>query len=456
MPSETQMGSILIVDDNHKLLKVLGSILERESFAVSMAANGREAVDRLRREPFDLVVTDLVMPMLGGMEILEFVKKYHPETPVIILTGHGSIESAVDAVKKGAFDYVEKPFHNDVFVQKIRNAFEAERFARDTRRLKSRLMEKKGLEAIVYQSKEMKRIIEQVRLVAAKDVSVIIYGESGTGKELVARAIHYCSPRCDRPVIAVNCASIPESLLENELFGHVKGAYTGANATKKGLFEEANHGTIFLDEIGDISPGVQSKLLRVLQEHEFKKIGGTEDIRVDVRVISATNQDLKAAVEQERFREDLFYRLNVVPLFIPPLRERIDDIPVLAEHFRKTLNDELGLQVKGFAPSCIDAMHNYRWPGNVRELKNKIKMVMIMTRNEQISAEDMDLQDAQAAPAFKTFRQAREEFERDYINRSLKFCKGNVKKAAQLAGRDRSTFYDLLKKYNIEADEYRG
>jgi len=304
-------------------------------------------------------------------------------------------------------------------------------------------------------SEVMQKIKKQIEIVARKDIAVIVYGESGTGKELAARALHRLSPRVNRPFVAVNCASIPETLLENELFGHVRGAYTGANSTEKGLFEEAHTGTIFLDEIGDIPGSLQAKLLRVLQESEFKKVGGTRDIRVDVRLITATNQDLREAVAAGRFREDLFYRINVVPLVMPALRQRSDDIPCLAHHFRVQFNAELGLKIKGFCDDAIASMVNFPWPGNVRELRNRVKMAMVMAQTEQITSDDLGFTEGGDGRAFPPYRDAKESFERTYVVRALKVCGGNVKKAAKLAGRDRSTFYDLLKKYAIDADSFR-
>ncbi|MFC2172719.1 sigma-54-dependent transcriptional regulator [Acidobacteriota bacterium] len=454
--SETALaGKILVADDNMNTLKALRYLLETEGFAVETVPSAEAVLDTLRAYDFNVLVTDLRMPGMDGVELMEMVHKTYPDLPIIILTGHGTIESAVEAVKKGAYDYVEKPWHNRDFIDKIRSAYERQSVSMEIKKLKTQIFEQRGPDAIIYVSNPMKKIMEQVSMVADRDVSVILYGESGTGKELAARAIHYGSPRRDRPFVAVNCASIPETLLENELFGHVKGSYTGANATQKGLFEESDTGTIFLDEIGDISQPMQAKLLRVLQDHEFKKIGGTRPIRVNVRVVSATNQNLRAMVDKGSFRDDLFYRLNVVPITLPPLRERIDDIPLLIDYFRNLFNDELNLKLKGFTREAMEEMMRYPWPGNVRELKNKIKMAMVMTKNSLISPEDLALSDQPQKSVFKCFKDAKEEFEREYLERSLRLAGGNVKKAARLAKRDRSTFYDLLKKYDIDVGKYR-
>jgi two-component system response regulator GlrR len=337
----------------------------------------------------------------------------------------------------------------------VRLALEKQSLSNEVKRLKAKVAEHKGIEAMIGTSPALMRVTDQIRTIAGKNITVIIHGESGTGKELAARALHQASARRERPFVAVNCAAIPESLLENELFGHVKGAFTGASAHHRGLFEEAHGGTIFLDEIGDIPASLQAKLLRVLQEQEFKKVGGTRDVRVDVRLITATNKDLQEAVSAGRFREDLFYRINVVPIRMPSLRERLEDVPILAHYFRNVFNDELSIAIKGFDDAALAQMVNYTWPGNVRELRNRVKMAMVMAKGPMVGVDDLALEAGGDAPAFPAFRDAKEQFERDYVVRALKVCAGNVKKAALMAGRDRSTFYDLLKKHAIDADSFR-
>jgi two-component system response regulator GlrR len=291
--------------------------------------------------------------------------------------------------------------------------------------------------------------------VAQNDVPVIIYGESGTGKELVARAIHYTGKRADRPFIVENCGAIPENLIENELFGHVKGAYTDARTDQKGLFEEAHGGTLFLDEIGELPLALQVKFLRVLQDGEFKRIGSTKPIKVDVRVIAATNKDLIQAIAEKTFREDLFYRLNVIPIHIPPLRERKEDIPLLINHFLQEFNKELGKGVEGFSPAAIQKMMTYQWPGNVRELKNKVKQAMVLTRNNVITAEDLFFHVPVSSNKFQSFKEAKREFEKEYISQVLRICQGNISQAARLAKKDRKDFYDVMKKYGIQPETFR-
>jgi two-component system response regulator GlrR len=298
-------------------------------------------------------------------------------------------------------------------------------------------------------------VLNQISLVANSDVSVIIYGESGTGKELAAKAIHYGSPRHSAPFVVVNCGAIPSNLMENELFGHTRGAYTDAHAEKKGLFEEADKGTIFLDEIGEIDTSIQVKLLRVLQDHEFKKVGGTKTIKVDVRVIAATNKNLRQAIERKTFREDLFYRLNVIPITMPPLRERKEDIPMLANHFMKKFRSEINPRIEGITPDAIHKMMMYDWPGNVRELENKITQAMVLTKTNMISAENLFLQTEGKVEEFRSFKKAKQDFEREYIIQVLRLTGGNVSRAAKIAQKDRKDFYEVMKKYSIDPKQFR-
>lgn len=447
---------LLLVDDNINALRALQYVFEREGFRVDCAASGPVALDLLRKARFDAVISDVMMPGMDGIELLGQVHAQHPDLPVLMLSAHGTIERAVEAVRRGAFDFAQKPWKPAEICAKVRRAMEKlpppTPVVQDA--LATEQPERVG-EALIGTSAVMRRTVAQIETVAKKVISVVIYGESGTGKELAARALHMLSPRRDRPFVAINCATIPETLLENELFGHVRGAYTGATNTHKGLFEEAHTGTIFLDEIGDISPSIQAKLLRVLQEQEFKKVGGTKDVRVDVRVVTATNKDLREAVAAGRFREDLFYRINVIPIQMPALRERLDDIPLLAQHFRVLFNQELHLNVKGFTDEALVRMMSFDWPGNVRELRNRIKMAVVMAKDSRITAEDLGFQDTGEIQALPNFNEARESFEKEYVTRVLKLCGGNVKKAAKLAGRDRSTFYDLLNKHELCPDEFR-
>ena len=316
-------------------------------------------------------------------------------------------------------------------------------------------MSRRKSDYIVGACAKIEELLTQTSIVAQNDVPVIIYGESGTGKELVARAIHYTGKRADRPFVVENCGAIPENLIENELFGHVKGAYTDARTDQKGLFEEAHGGTLFLDEIGELPVTLQVKFLRVLQDGEFKRIGSTRPIRVDVRVIAATNKDLIQAIAEKSFREDLFYRLNVIPVNIPPLRERKEDIPLLINHFLSDFNKELGKVVEGFSPAAIQKMMTYQWPGNVRELKNKIKQAMVLTRNNVITAEDLFFHVPVSSNKFQSFKEAKREFEKEYISQVLRICQGNISQAARLAKKDRKDFYDVMKKYGIQPEAFR-
>ena len=316
-------------------------------------------------------------------------------------------------------------------------------------------MSRRKSDFIVGQSAKIEELLTQISIVAQNDVPVIIYGESGTGKELVARAIHYTGRRADQPFVVENCGAIPENLIENELFGHVKGAYTDARTDQKGLFEEAHDGTLFLDEIGELPLPLQVKFLRVLQDGEFKRIGSTRPIKTDVRVIAATNKDLIQAISEKTFREDLFYRLNVIPIHLPPLRERKEDIPLLINHFLTAFNKELGKSVEGFSPAAIQKMMTYQWQGNIRELKNKVKQAMVLTRNNVITAEDLFFHVPVSSNKFQSFREAKREFEKEYISQVLRICQGNISQAARLAKKDRKDFYDVMKKYGIQPEAFR-
>jgi two-component system response regulator GlrR len=316
-------------------------------------------------------------------------------------------------------------------------------------------MSRRKSDFIVGSCPKIEELLTQISIVAQNDVPVIIYGESGTGKELVARAIHYTGKRADRPFVVENCGAIPENLIENELFGHVKGAYTDARTDQKGLFEEAHGGTLFLDEIGELPLPLQVKFLRVLQDGEFKRIGSTRAIKVDVRVIAATNKDLIQAISEKTFREDLFYRLNVIPIHLPPLRDRKEDIPLLINHFLTEFNKELGKNVEGFSPAAIQKMMTYQWPGNIRELKNKVKQAMVLTRNNVITAEDLFFHVPVSSNKFQSFKEAKREFEKEYISQVLRICQGNISQAARLARKDRKDFYDVMKKYGIQPEVFR-
>jgi len=375
--------------------------------------------------------------------------------PVIILTAYGSIESAVEAMKRGAYNYLTKPFDPRELLFQIKNALRSQGLLLEIKRLKGLLEERYDFKNIVAKSEEMQKVLEKVSFVAKTDSTVAVLGESGTGKELIARAIHFASDRKDKPFIAVHSAAIPETLLESELFGHEKGAFTGAIRTSKGFFIQAHEGTIFLDEIGDMPLSIQAKILRVLQERQFYPLGTEKPVEVDVRVIVATNRNLEFEVKEGRFREDLFYRILVIPITIPPLRERKEDIPTLVELFLREFSQQMKKEVKGITPAAMQKLMLHDWPGNIRELKNAIEYAITMTRHEVIT-EDLILQGKSSThDTMTTLKEARDTFERDYIIRLLDITGGNISKAAKLAGKYRADFYHLLRKHNIKPETFK-
>ena len=379
------MNRILIVDDEQSMRELLAILLRKEGYEVVTAENGANALKAVQREIFDLVITDLRMPQFDGMALLKSVKEVSPDTIVIIITAFGTTEGAERARNLGAYDYIGKPFNNDEIKLVIHNALEKRHLRKENLLLKREIESRAGFEYFIGKSEPMQRIFSLIRQVADTKSTVLITGESGTGKELVARALHTHSARKNNPFVTVNCGALPETLLESELFGYMKGAFTGAVSNKQGLFEAANGGTIFLDEISATTPALQIKLLRVIQEREFKRVGGTADIKVDVRVLAASNSDLPQEVSKGSFREDLYYRLNVIPIHVPPLRERMDDIPLLINFFLKNISS--GREPKKIAPEAMNRLLNYRWPGNVRELENAIERLNILASGDTIRIE---------------------------------------------------------------------
>ena len=369
---------ILVVDDEELNRDLLQQMLEREGYQVAIAANGQEALALLRQEMFHVVLTDLKMPGMTGVEVIRELKMLAPSTMGIIHTAYGSVETAVEAMKAGAYDYVTKPVRRDELLVVIQRALEFQRLHYENVSLRKQLKAKYKFDNIISDNEKMQAIFTQVEKVADTDSTVLIYGESGTGKELVARALHYNSYRQDKPLVPINCGAIPEDLLESELFGHEKGAFTGATAQRLGRFELANGGTIFLDEIGEMRPALQVKILRVLQEREFERIGGTRTIKVDVRIIAATNKNLEDLVARQQFRDDLYWRLNVIPITLPPLRERLSDMPLLVAHFIAHFNAEKKQQLTGITPEALQMLQSYHWPGNVRELENAVERIAIL------------------------------------------------------------------------------
>ncbi len=448
-------ASILIVDDEAGVRSALAGVLGDEGYAVEAVATGEACLDRLSRGRVDLVVLDIWLPGLDGLATLERLRERHGDVPVVMISGHGSIESAVRAVKMGAFDFVEKPLSLEKTVQVVRNALRTRQLEAENRALRARVDRQLTM---VGEGSAMRQLREQVAMAAPTNGRVLIYGENGTGKELVARSIHALSRRRHGPFVEVNCAAIPEELIESELFGHVRGAFTGAMQDRRGRFEAADGGTLFLDEIADMSLKTQAKVLRALQEQVVDRVGGTTSIKVDVRVLAATNKDLPAEIRAGRFREDLYFRLNVIPIFVPPLRDREEDIPLLAEYFMSELSREYGRRPKSLDASAIAALRRHPWPGNVRELRNVLERSIIMVPGDVISAQHLSLpgsslpddeDDSAGERPLVPLQEARDRFERDYILRALASQHGNMSRTADLLGVERSNLYRKMRAHGI-------
>ncbi len=454
-------ATILVIEDDPVQRKALQEILRQEGYEVDAAANGEAGLERLQEIPFDLVLTDLNLPGISGMEILSYLVRHRPDAPCIILTGYATIKNSVAAMRQGAFDYVAKPVDPQELRLLVRRALEHRRLQQENLHLKKQLYRRFGFTNIIGASEAIQEVFEMVRKVADTDSTVLVLGESGTGKELIARALHYNSSRRQGPLIPVNCAAIPEELLESELFGHERGAFTHAVRTRIGRFEQANGGTIFLDEIADMSPTLQVKILRVLQDRAFERIGGVKTIRVDIRVLAATNRDLEAMVREGRFREDLYYRLNVIPLRIPPLRARPTDIPLLAAHFLAEFSRRKKLPVKRLSPEALDLLLAYPWPGNVRELENLMERLVILTESEVIRAADLPerfhpsppLATLSPPPEFPVqglpLTTAVQDFERRLILKALEKSNWVKSRAARLLRVNRTTLIEKMKKQKI-------
>lgn len=421
---------VLVADDERFIAEMLGEILEEQGMIPELALSGKEALEKFHSSDFDLVLLDLRMPEVSGMEVLEEIKKEDSEIPVIVITAYGSVDNAVESLKKGAFDFVTKPFKVDELLNIISRALEIERLRRERSYYLEEVQKRFQFEGVVGNSPAMKEVMEVSSLVAQTNATVLISGESGTGKELLARSIHHQSPRREKPFVVVNCGAITETLLESELFGHEKGAFTGANARKLGRFELADGGTVFLDEVGEMSPAMQVKLLRFLQERNFERVGGTHLIQVDVRVIAATNRDLGRAVKEGCFREDLYYRLNVVPIKLPPLRERKEDIALLCDFLIKKHTERLHKKIKGISPQALRALKRYPWPGNIRELDNVIERAIILTQNEIIQPPDLRIFEPPIGNRWKPLK----ELEKDYVEQVLEYTRGDQEKALRILG----------------------
>ncbi len=436
---------LLLVDDDPGLLKLLGMRLVSEGYSVVTAESGPEALRVLGREKVDLVISDLRMDEMDGLQLFSEIQKGHPGMPVIILTAHGSIPDAVAATQQGVFSFLTKPVDKDALYKAIDEALEQRSPATD----------EAWRQAIVTRSPLMLRLLEQAGMVAQSDVSVLINGQSGTGKEIVAQAIHNASPRHDKPFVAINCGALPEQLLESELFGHARGAFTGAVSNREGLFQAAEGGTLFLDEIGDMPVALQVKLLRVLQERKVRPLGSNRDFEINVRIISATHRDLPKAMARGEFREDLFYRLNVVNLKIPPLSERTEDIPLLANHLLRQSADRHKPFVRAFSSDAMKRLMAAKWPGNVRQLVNVIEQCVALTSSPVIGDALVEQALEGENTALPTFVEARNQFELNYLRKLLQITKGNVTHAARMAGRNRTEFYKLLSRHELDANDFK-
>jgi two-component system nitrogen regulation response regulator NtrX len=464
-------ATLLVVDDEPQILQAVSGILQDEGFEVLTAADGETGLKKVGEDLPDLVLLDIALPGMDGLEVLDRLKRQFPFLPVVMISAYGSVENAVKATRLGAYDFIEKPPHADKILLTVRNALEMARLSEENRRLRQQTA---PVREIIGGSEAISKLREQLRIVAPTNASVLITGENGTGKELVARAIHAFSRRAHRPFVEVNCAAIPEDLIESELFGHEKGAFTGAAARRRGKFDLAHEGTLFLDEIGDMSLKTQAKILRILEEQRFERVGGGRPIQVDVRVVAATNKNLEEEIAKGAFREDLYHRINVIPLHVPPLRERRQDIPALAAHFLKELAAEDDSPAKTFTPGALARLAAMPWPGNVRELKNFVWRLAILSPGPVIDEPDLSLaaggpdtgagatpvgMEAESVDPFlqvPSFREARALFEMQFLRRKLAECRGNVSLLAEKIGLERSHLYRKLKAYGLEPGKEEG
>ena len=460
---------LLIIDDEPDMLKLLKRSLEPElNCRVDTASSGEAALEMIGSTTYDLVLADIKMPGISGFDVLERIKAEHGENiTVIMMTAYGHIEMAVEAMKRGAYDFITKPFDHDTLVVRLEKAIERSRLLKENQRLQSECQATDTFQELVGKSPQMQRVYETIQMVAKNDLTVLITGESGTGKDLTARAVHALSNRSKRPFIAVNCPTVPEHILESELFGYKKGAFTHAVRDKKGLFQEANAGTIFLDEIGDITPTIQTKLLRVLQEKEIKPLGDSRPVTVDVRIIASTNQPLAEKIRSGEFREDFFYRLNVLPIKLPPLRERAEDIPLIANHLLKKHCTKLEKPLKRFSPELMDILATRRWDGNVREMENVIMQGILFSSGDEITPKDVGIGRVPASEPIAEitplldlpYKEAKESnlqtFNAAYIGHMLTRSKGNVTQAAKASGMERQALQQIMRRYGITAEPYR-
>ncbi|MCP4115026.1 MAG: sigma-54-dependent Fis family transcriptional regulator [Desulfobacteraceae bacterium] len=449
-------GNILVVDDDESLLKLIRLRLQSEGFRVTGVLGGREALEKQASESFDLAVIDYQLVGETGVEVMEGLQEYDPEMAVIILTAHGTIAKAVEAIKKGACSFLEKPYNDAVLIQQVNQCLEKNKLAREVKELRGMVSDRFAFDNIIGRDDKMVEVLKLVSQAALTDSTVVVQGESGTGKELIAKTLHVASDRRDGPFIAINCGAIPETLFESELFGYTQGAFTGASKSKKGLLDQARGGTFFFDEISEIPLSIQVKLLRVLQENEFYPLGSGEKKRLDARIIAASNRILADEVASGSFREDLYYRIHVIPISLPPLRERRESIPLLANHFLNEFRKRMDRNVQRFSPQAMEKLVYHPWPGNIRELKNVVEFCVATSENRVIS-DDLIMPDIHGRTMeLKPLKEARLDFERDYLVQLLRLTKGNVSKSAKLAGRYRADFYDLMKRCGLTADQFRG
>jgi two-component system, NtrC family, response regulator GlrR len=449
------MIRMLIVDDDETILKLIRMRLEIEGYEVTTAPSAQKALALTRDNAFDIAIVDFKLTDRNGVALMEDLLHLDPEMPVIILTAYGTIKGAVEAVKKGAYGYLTKPFDYDELLLHIRNCYEKRGLSLEVRRLRNLVGERYGLDNIIGVSDAMKKVLDRVAQAAQVDSYVYISGESGTGKELVAKTLHLASSRKEGPFLPVNCAAIPESLMESELFGYEKGAFTGATKSRRGLFAQADGGTLFLDEISELPFSMQSKLLRAIGERAFHSLGSNKMIEVDARIVAASNKNLRAEVEKGRFREDLFYRIHVISIRIPPLRERKEDIPLLARHFLRIHSKRTKKELIDFSPGAMQKLVLHHWPGNVRELGNCVESAVAMAYGKMITDDLIPLGKGAGQKGPKSFKSAKAQFEKQYLVQLMQITKGNITEAAKLAGKHRADLYELLKKHDVEPDTFR-
>jgi DNA-binding NtrC family response regulator len=461
----TAKKRIMLVDNEEGLCRMMEAVLSDNGYAVTAYTRSFEAAEAFQAGQFDLLVTDIKMPGMDGLELLQKVKQKDASIPVIMVTAYATVEMSIQALRKGAYDMLTKPFEPEELLYRVKNALQHTRLIEENRELREELVGRFQFDNIIGASSSLKEVLEKVEKLAVRDTSVLITGESGTGKELIAQAVHYNSPRKEKKFVAINCGALPASLLESELFGYKKGAFTGATENRRGLLETADGGTLFLDEAGNLPMGVQKTLLRFLQEQEFNRIGDPTPTKVDVRIISATNAEMKTAVKSGEFREDLYYRLNVVNLHLPPLRERKDDIPLLAAHFIRLQNDKFGTHIKGLSHDALEAAMEFGWPGNIRQLRNVIEACIALENNDYITLPVLsqfievsapEQSEGEALGEEGDYNKALMKFETEYLRGLLRKNQGNVEAAAKEAGTNMATIYRKIKKYGIRKDEYNA